>query len=643
MANKLHKALRTQKQNTQQVALEIYGTLGIPIDGAKAVEVPNRPSFVYVRLRDNQNEVIQAFNNKVAASYGLPVVIIREGNRYVIQGVNTQRYQNNWNNYSPYLPKHGTAHSFADGGGGDVSWIFSRQFMPNLVYPNSGGVTGTSAYIAPHVLLDANRVWRYVGATGTDNLLNYKGTGSSSTMLLIYINATNGNPGILVGSGSYFSNTLTGTASIYPYIPVPDPATQIPLAAVRMDTGTASITWDNLYDVRQFVHAMPSGTSTGGGGGGVDTIGFVGQNKGVYLATGTVLNVNGSRLTLTSSGTVFNLTNSPDPQELIGIYGMSGTAGLGTGTSISFSNGIIASITGTTLYAGLHFGTGTNQVASGDRGVTSGNNHQHVGGDGGEISTAMGQAISLASSKNPPIGADSVGGYDSVGGGFVRFTLTNIRTFFKDTYDTLYAPISVAPAAESNANDIFQVASPGGVSLWTATINGAPAGTSVTVNAPSSGTEGVLVPVSTSQLAKMRLYNLTRGNSALISDYNTGTNVITLTATVPGTWANGDSLSVVSQTVSGGGFNWIDLEITSGPTGKSGLFMFGFFTGGVAGNSLRFHPLETFGAGKVTSVQCQVATVLNTGLVLTKITSNVFSIAWTGSPTGVVIREAGYL
>jgi hypothetical protein len=441
MSRKLTKALREQKRKTQQVPQEIYGTL-ISIGGT--VETKDRPSFVNVQLRDNQNEIIQAFNNKVAASPNLPVIVHREGNRYVIQGVNTQRYQSNWNNYAPYLPKHGTSHSFADGGGGDVSWIFSRQFMPNLVYPNGGGTTGSSAYIAPHVLLDANRVWRYVGATGTDNLLNYKGTGSSSAMLLIYIDATNGNPGILVGSGSYFPNSLTGTAVIYPYIPIPDPATQIPLAAVRMDTGTSSITWDNLYDVRQFVHAMPSGTSSGGGGGGgIDTIGFVGQNKGIYLATGTVLNVNGSRLTLTSSGTVFNLTNSPDPQELIGIYGMSGTTGLGTGTSISFGNGIIASITGTMLYANLHFGTGTNQVASGDRGVTNGDSHNHFGGDGGEISQAIASAIVLADSKNPPVGADSIGGIDTENGNaFVRFTLTNIRTFFKTTYDTLYQTLN---------------------------------------------------------------------------------------------------------------------------------------------------------------------------------------------------------
>lgn len=380
MSRKLTKALREQKRATQQVPQEIYGTL-MAINGF--VEVQDRPSFVYVQLRDNQNEIIQAFNNKVASSPDLPVIVHREGNRYIIQGVNTQRYQSNWNNYSPYLPKHGTSHSFADGGGGDVAWIFSRQFMPNLVYPNDGGTTGTSAYIAPHILLNNAGVWTYTGATGTQNLLNYKGTGSSSAMLLIYLDANTGNPGILVGSGSYFPNTLTGTATIYPYIPVPNQATQIPLAAVRMDTGTAHITWDNLYDVRQWIHAIPSGTSSSVVGGGGN--GFAGLSKGIPLGTGTMLNVDGSRLTFGISGTMFHLSNSPDPQELIGIYGMSGTVGLGTGTSISFSRGILVSITGTTLYAQADFGLGTTQVASGDRGVTNGDGHDHVGGDGAPI------------------------------------------------------------------------------------------------------------------------------------------------------------------------------------------------------------------------------------------------------------------
>ena len=93
--SKLKKALGQQKKQTEQVKQEVYGSLGIPLGGQRLVNVPNRQGYVYVKLRDNQNEVIQAFNNQVAASYDVPVVVVRTGNKYTVKGVNTERYQNN--------------------------------------------------------------------------------------------------------------------------------------------------------------------------------------------------------------------------------------------------------------------------------------------------------------------------------------------------------------------------------------------------------------------------------------------------------------------------------------------------------------------------------------------------------------------
>lgn len=230
----------------------------------------------------------------------------------------------------------------------------------------------------------------------------------------------------------------------------------------------------------------------------------------------------------------------------------------------------------------------------------------------------------------------------------------SLLTYFSDIlhdHTGTYSPVghshsdpSGLVTPETNADAVFQVTSPGGPSLFIATINGTPSGTSVVYNAPSSGTEAVLVPSATTQLAKMRLYNTTRSNSALISNCNTGTNTITLTATAPANWANGDTISVVSQTVSGGGFNWIDLEVTSGPTGKSALFVATAITSGTPGDALRLHPLSTFAAGKVTArAVAQVAGQPLDGFGLLSVTSNVFSLAWTGTPTTVIIREAAYI
>ena len=258
MTRKLHKALKTQKSKTQRTILEIYGTLGIPIDGQKRVDVPDRANYVYVKLRDNQNEVIQAFNNTVAASYGLPVVIRREGTRYSILGVNSSRYQSTWNVTAPYLPKHGNAHSFSPDGGGDVTWVFSRQFMPLLGYPTSS-YTGVSVMVGGYGLYDSG-AWRYIGNTGTASLLPYLPTGIyNSVMALVYLDTVSGNPGFLVGSGSYFQSNITGTGDVYPHIPIPSP-TQIPVTAIKLDGTTTSVGWENMYDVRQWLHTTPTGT-----------------------------------------------------------------------------------------------------------------------------------------------------------------------------------------------------------------------------------------------------------------------------------------------------------------------------------------------------------------------------------------------
>lgn len=346
---KLHKALKNQKEKTQQVILEIYGSLGIPLGGRKLTDVPDRPSYVYVRLRDNQNEVVQAFNNKVTSSYNLPVILHREGTRYVVDGVNTQRYQSNWNNSAAYLPRHGTNHSFYDGGGGDVTWIYSRQIMPYLIYPNST-TTGTYLNMSPHTYLDINNQWKVVGGTGTPSILQYIPTGGNDAIMgLMYLDALTGNPKLLINSGTPFSNLLTGTGDIYPYIPVPNINTQIPLAAVRLSSGTNSINWDNLYDVRQWLRVSASGSSSGGGGGGIDTIGFAGLADGLAIGTGTILNVHGAAFT--RSGTVFDLNITGSAGSVT--VPVSGTMviqnngyPLGSVPILNFTNGLSASISG---------------------------------------------------------------------------------------------------------------------------------------------------------------------------------------------------------------------------------------------------------------------------------------------------------
>ena len=270
MTSKLRKAVQQQKKQTKKPDKPITGILGIPINGQKRVEVPGRNGFVYVRLRNDQNEVIQAFNNQVSPAYNLPVLVERQGIRYVVSSVDTQRYESNWDSYSAFVPRHGGQHSFdvENGGGGDIVWVHGRQFMPLLTIP-SGSVGANNVLMTSYTLRNPDGTWKFVGNTGTQNLNPYNPTtGSQAVMGIVYLDTVSGNPGFVLNSGTYFPNNITGTAQIVPYLPSITNPNWIPDSAIRLITGTSRITWDNIYDVRQYYGSISTGTS---GGGSINT------------------------------------------------------------------------------------------------------------------------------------------------------------------------------------------------------------------------------------------------------------------------------------------------------------------------------------------------------------------------------------
>jgi len=254
MAGK-HKFTRAYKGLDIQKANElnpIPGILGFLINGVRTVEVPNRNGYVYVRLRDNLSEVCQAFNDNVSPVYGLPVLMVRDSTnrtRYKILGRDLGRYQD-WGTSSPYLPRHGAQHSFnPPDEGGDVTWIYGRQLMPLLVYP-SGSYGAGNVLIYPYTFY-RNNTWHYIGSTGTASLLTYKPTGSSNArMVLVYLD-DNDVPAL--EAGSEFSAGLTGTAQLFTYIPALPSTSGIPLAGIRLVSGTSVILWDNIYDLRPWI------------------------------------------------------------------------------------------------------------------------------------------------------------------------------------------------------------------------------------------------------------------------------------------------------------------------------------------------------------------------------------------------------
>lgn len=259
----------------------IPAVLGFMIQGKETVEVANRSGYVYARMRSNTNELIQAYNDKVSPVYDLPVLLQRDPTnptRYRVEGRDVGRY-NDWGSVSSYFPKHGNQHSFniAGGGGGDITWVYSQQIVPWLVAPSgSNGGAGVIIHGHPHF---ANGQWVYWGGTGTSSILTYKPTDNQAKMVLISLDEI-GNP--LLSVGSSFSALYTGTNSILPYIPQ---STGTPLAAVRLVSGTSSIMWPNIYDVRPFFS---------GGGGASSSAGHMIRSNGANQTPRPNLNFEGS-------------------------------------------------------------------------------------------------------------------------------------------------------------------------------------------------------------------------------------------------------------------------------------------------------------------------------------------------------------
>jgi len=258
---RLSKAASGFEVKKQTRIQRIPGFLGFVLDGTETVEVPQRPGFVYVRLRGNTSEVIQAYNDKVSPVYGLPVLVERDQTnptRYAIAGRDVGMYDN-WGGSSAYLPRHGASHSFDPANpGGDVVFAYGRQLMPLAVYPSGTSGAG-NVLISPSMYYQTNN-WHYAGGTGTESVVALKPTNNQARMVLVYLDG-DGNPQL--SSGSLFSASVTGTAAIVPYLPDLGDTTYVPLAGIRLVSGTSVILWDNIYDARPWIVGdgfIPTGT-----------------------------------------------------------------------------------------------------------------------------------------------------------------------------------------------------------------------------------------------------------------------------------------------------------------------------------------------------------------------------------------------
>lgn len=191
-------------------------------------------------------------------------------------------------------------------------------------------------------------------------------------------------------------------------------------------------------------------------------------------------------------------------------------------------------------------------------------------------------------------------------------------------------------------NEVFRVAS-GSVSDFVATIATLPGGATLTYNAPSSGDEANIKPNSTSQIAKMLLHNTTQGDHALISDVDTGTNTITLTANVPGTWAVTDTITMRSQTntdvgAAGGSSYFCDWEFTTDldELTRGVQLAVQMHDTGSTNIVCVYHPFETGDSSKRKPIRTYVTSVFTDSVVSVALIQKRFCVAWNAGGANTV-------
>lgn len=366
----------------------IPGLLGLN-SAAKQVSVPNRAGYVWVRLRNNDSEVVPVFNDQVSPVFDLPVLVVRDEidpTRYRIYGKDSASYEN-WQSWSPYLPAHGGVHSRSpDSGGGDVTWVYGGQFMPLLVSPSGTSGAG-NVIIDPFIYYhnDHNQ-YKYAGGTGTGDILVHKPTDNTAKMVLIYLD-TDGNPQLL--PGSTFDATVTGTSSVLQYIPTVDVDSGMPLAAARIVSGTSSVVWSNLYDLRPIITGndkdkiaifddgsfQVSGTavsfdtnlsvavtgtvafvsSTAAGGSSSPTYPAISDDL-IFVATGTQIDF-GENLSVANTGTVVFISSTDTDTPTYPAISEDGVF-VATGTNIDFGANMNVVATGTSVFISAVAGGG---------------------------------------------------------------------------------------------------------------------------------------------------------------------------------------------------------------------------------------------------------------------------------------------
>ncbi len=281
---RVKKSLKLLLSNKVDKERLIPATLGAKIKGSKKVKVPDRDQYVYVRIHGRESEIAQAFNDKTNYIYDLPVLLKKEGNRYVVVGRDTMRYPE-WIENQTNVPPHGMQHSFY--GGTDITWIHKKQFTPFSVSP----LSGTVVYVNEDwFLLDEN----YFHFTGTPvNLAGAYPLGVNQARFVTLYFDTN----------SLLIKGITGTLfdinplpdNLDPYIPSIHVSAGIPLASIFVNSVNKTVNWNSIYDLRPFFTGKSLAYSTMGK--------LAIYDNGIIKVTGSAIDF-GNNLFVSTTGSI---------------------------------------------------------------------------------------------------------------------------------------------------------------------------------------------------------------------------------------------------------------------------------------------------------------------------------------------------
>lgn len=206
----------------------------------------------------------------------------------------------------------------------------------------------------------------------------------------------------------------------------------------------------------------------------------------------------------------------------------------------------------------------------------------------------------------------------------------------------------------TSANEVLRIATSSD-SAFVSTISGTP-GATLVYNAPT-GNENSIVPVATTELGKLVLWNTSKtpDEYALIQATNIGTNTITPTATITG-WANAENIQVNSTAVTGliNGATFYDVQIADAVTIPALAVAIAFEiaavdTGTIAGTTQFFvHPYEAgaVSGAKAQTVTMQVSSQTNRKYARISLNQRRFCVGIDASGAGtmtIVLRLMGYV